>query len=179
MMALLARAQAAHAAAAHADGPPPSMPARFVGVTGVYNIATHWAYERDRGVHTLSTMLPAVGGPQRFASQSPSVILAAALARQQQGKGQQQQGRGQQQQDGAAQEPPACGFYSSFPLAGDAISQRIGFERGADDAAAVEAELLLQSLEGMADVPEFPLAAAAFLPPTVLMSSCTDLTVPW
>lgn len=28
-------------------------------------------------------------------------------------------------------------------------------------------------------VPDFPVEAAALLPPTVLMSSCSDLTVPW
>lgn len=31
----------------------------------------------------------------------------------------------------------------------------------------------------MSAVPDFPLGAAAHLPPCVLMSSCTDTTVPW
>lgn len=54
-----------------------------------------------------------------------------------------------------------------------------GFDRGSDHYLSSEAGLNLLSLSGMAAVPEFPLEAAAYLPPTVLMSSCTDLTVPW
>lgn len=44
---------------------------------------------------------------------------------------------------------------------------------------AAEAKMLWLSLEGMVDLPRFDLAAALHLPPTILMSSCTDLTVPW
>jgi hypothetical protein len=54
-----------------------------------------------------------------------------------------------------------------------------GFDRGSEHEAAAEAGLLSQSLAGMAGVLRFPLAAAARLPPAVLMSSCTDMTVPW
>jgi hypothetical protein len=135
MMALMQRAQAAHAAAAAAAangaGQPGhtaeqqsnqqqlqqqqleqqkehlQMPQQFVGVTGVYDIAKHYAYEKDRGVHSLSTMLPAMGGFQQFAANSPSVVLAAALQQldtqsaapaQLQGQSLQQQHPQQQQQ---------------------------------------------------------------------------------
>jgi hypothetical protein len=54
-----------------------------------------------------------------------------------------------------------------------------GFDRGSEHYVECEAGLMLQSLAGMSAVPVFPLEAAAYLPPTVLMSSCTDLTVPW
>jgi hypothetical protein len=54
-----------------------------------------------------------------------------------------------------------------------------GFDRGSDHYKSAEAGLTLQSLSGMTGVPHFPLEAAAHLPPTVLLSSCTDLTVPW
>jgi hypothetical protein len=53
---------------------------------------------------------------------SPAVILGAALQQQQQ----QQEAMLQQQQQGEEQEPPACGFYSSFQLAGESIAHRIG-----------------------------------------------------
>lgn len=54
-----------------------------------------------------------------------------------------------------------------------------GFERGSAHHVAAEAALQLQSTAGMGDIMHFPLDAAAHLPPTVLMSSCTDVTVPW
>lgn len=55
-----------------------------------------------------------------------------------------------------------------------------GFDRGSDHYAESESGLItMQSLAGMSAVPDFPLEAAAYLPPSVLMSSCTDLTVPW
>lgn len=315
MMALLQRAQAAHAAAAGSNGrqqpnpaPPQQqqqpthlqMPQQFVGVTGVYDIAKHYAYEKDRGVHSLSTMLPAMGGFQAFAANSPSVILAAALQQQlqQHPAGQLPHEQQQQQQQSAGdvgvaeqeqQEPPACDFYNSFSLSGESIAHRIGgscwggpcsvglraaavcsqhtwavlackphssrpclglccqlvggcshfsdgqwqgkgqlqgswrayrqrgqtpvgsllvhqtcsavaaalcfvtlltsiallvrlcagFDRGSGPYLSAEAGLHLQSLSGMAALPPFPLEAAGYLPPTVLMSSCTDLTVPW
>lgn len=54
-----------------------------------------------------------------------------------------------------------------------------GFDRGSGHYAAREALLAALSLEGAEAVPAFPLAAARRLPPTVLMSSCADTTVPW
>jgi flagellar motor protein MotB len=175
MLALLQRAQAAHEAAAAAAAPASNgsgngngqslpqqqqqqqqqqqnpvhlqMPQQFVGVTGVYDIAKHYAYEKDRGVHSLSTMLPAMGGFQHFAANSPSVILGAALQQQQQQQQQQavlESYKQQQQQDASSpaykqnleqqeqqqqleqQELPACHFYSSFSLSGESIAHRIG-----------------------------------------------------
>jgi pimeloyl-ACP methyl ester carboxylesterase len=175
MMALMQRAQAAHEAAAAAaigaEQPGQAtqqqaeqqqqqqqnkthlqMPQQFVGVTGVYDIAKHYAYEKDRGVHSLSTMLPAMGGFERFAANSPSVILAAALQQldtqsaapaqmqdlglhqqhpQQQQKQHEQQeaagsGTSSQQQRLEDLELPACDFYNGFPLSGESIAHRIG-----------------------------------------------------
>lgn len=187
---------------------------------GVYDIAKHYAFEKERGVHSLSTMLPAMGGFRSFAAQSPSVILAAALqgAAAEEGEG---CGAGkQEQQQEQDSPPPACSFYETFPLAGESISHRIGgcslcgglppaclllltashaapepltqpaspiaapttytgFDRGSQHYQAAEAGLVLQSLAGMSGVPRLPLAAATRLPPTVLMSSCSDTTVPW
>ena len=44
----------------------------------MYDIAQHLQYEAGRGVRYLSTMERALEGECRFASQSPSVILAHA-----------------------------------------------------------------------------------------------------
>ena len=51
------------------------------GAAGVYDIAMHYQYEDGRGVAELSTMKRAMGGFQRFASQSPAIILNAASGR--------------------------------------------------------------------------------------------------
>jgi hypothetical protein len=169
MMALLNRAQAAHEQLQSTSGDSsstcsstmqqhnkqqlqpggrPVMPQQFLGVTGVYDIAKHYAYEKDRGVHELSTMKRAMGGFSGFAAMSPAVILGAALQRQrlysqeqQQEQQQQQQQRsvyskqtqGQQQQQqqepqdlSQPTDPAACAFYSSFQLSGEAIAHRIG-----------------------------------------------------
>lgn len=58
-----------------------SMPKRAVLISGVYDIERHYEYEDARGVATLSTMCPAVGGPEAFAGQSPAVLLAAVAQR--------------------------------------------------------------------------------------------------
>lgn len=60
----------------------PQMPRQFVAVTGVYDIAKHYVYEKQRGVHELSTMKRAMGGFDGFAAMSPAVILGAALQQQ-------------------------------------------------------------------------------------------------
>lgn len=91
-------------------------------------LSADYAYEKNRGVHSLSTMLPAMGGFQHFAANSPSVILAAAL--QQQMAAQEPQQQHDQQQQDQKEEPPACGFYDSFALSGESIAHRIG-ERAA------------------------------------------------
>lgn len=89
----------------------------------------------------------------------------------------------------------APGFYQSFDLAGEAIAQRIGFGRVAC-APSGESDGWLPSSAQAGPEPapaagvaagdasggllgSFSLAAARRLPPTVLTSSCTDLTVPW
>jgi acetyl esterase/lipase len=61
----------------------PPLCASFAGVAGVYDIARHLEFEAGRGVHEVSPMKPAAGGPAGFASASPSVLaprLSAAQA---------------------------------------------------------------------------------------------------
>lgn len=54
-----------------------------------------------------------------------------------------------------------------------------GFDRGSLHYSAAESALQMQSEAGMHNMMHFDLDAAAHLPPTVLISSCTDMTVPW
>eukprot|EP00877_Chromochloris_zofingiensis_P002628 jgi/Chrzof1/12366/Cz06g31300.t1 len=221
----------------------PRMPAMFVGITGVYDIAKHYVYESERGVQELSTMKRAMGGYRRFASMSPSVILGAALHLQQtlpptttqeeeeeeeegnssnttssnnssasncsrhpQGRTenttmvgnsnnnsssssssnpQGSHGSGKEGANIPSHSTSSCfssergHFHSAFPLTGEAISHRVGFERPSDSYPAMESKLAVLSASDMDDVMDFPLEAAGQLPPTVLMSSCSDVTVPW
>lgn len=52
------------------------MPESVVAMCGVYDIATHYEYERGRGVNELSSMKGAMGGRDKFAEQSPTCILS-------------------------------------------------------------------------------------------------------
>ena len=187
--------------AATASPPDVRMPRRFVGVAGVYDIARHYEYEFGRGVHELSTMKRAVGGLARAAAVSPSVVLGAALERARRGEaaaaaeaaaidaaavsrlrsGRKRRGRaaGAGASGGDPYDDLALRFYEEFPLAGEAVAHRIGFDRGSAHHAAREALLADLALAGAAAAPALPLAAAARLPPAVLMSSCADVTVPW
>ncbi|KAG8467170.1 hypothetical protein KFE25_000486 [Diacronema lutheri] len=54
----------------------------LTGVAGVYDIARHLDFERGRGVHEVSPMKPAAGGPANFAAASPA-IAASQLLREQ------------------------------------------------------------------------------------------------
>jgi hypothetical protein len=56
------------------------MPARLVLMAGVYDIAKHYAYETDRGVHELSTMKRAVGGGGFAYGHFPCLRRRAACA---------------------------------------------------------------------------------------------------
>lgn len=86
--ALAAEVRAAAAAAeaagegigASSGGIDARMPCLLVGLAGVYNLAKHYEYEQRRGVHALSTMERAVGGPPGLITQSPATVLALALA---------------------------------------------------------------------------------------------------
>ena len=51
----------------------------FIGLAGVYDISDHYEFESARGVHELSPMAPANGGPSNFAAHS-CTIAAAALS---------------------------------------------------------------------------------------------------
>ena len=52
------------------------MPDAIIGMCGVYDIATHYEFERRRDVHELSTMKRAMGGCERFDEQSPTCLLS-------------------------------------------------------------------------------------------------------
>ena len=60
---------------------PPQPPlAAFVGMCGVFDVARHFEFESWRGVGSLSTMRPAMGGDAGFAPLSPALLAAAAPA---------------------------------------------------------------------------------------------------
>jgi hypothetical protein len=108
----------------------PRMPLQFVAITGVYDIAAHYEYERQRGVHELSTMKRAMGGKGGFADMSPAVILRDSLYthqhQQQQHHHQQQQkqpeaGPGSRHTEGAARP-----VQSQRSLAGEVVAARVG-----------------------------------------------------
>ncbi|GIL64691.1 hypothetical protein Vafri_18546 [Volvox africanus] len=167
---IAATAGAAAAAPTHTEADT-RMPKLFVGMSAVYDIAKHYEFEKSRAVHELSMMKRAMGGPAGFASASPSVILARAA----------------DTAAGVAAPPPSAlpatssctasvtdnhstSYFTSFELLGDAIPARAGLNGldGRGGAAAAPEHS-----------PAFSLAAAARLPPFVLMSSCSDHMVPW
>lgn len=186
------------------------MPARFIGISGVYDIAQHYQYEYNRGVHEISTMKRAMGGPTHFGAFSPSVLLGATLDAAAAGasssnvvvvnggscsggeagagssSGSSSNGSGSSAAASAAAASNARSS-SAARLHGDVIASKVGFGRDlhssnthSDSASGRQALpydlAALRSSEHWLDV---PLAAAARLPPSVLMSSCTDMTVPW
>eukprot|EP00210_Caulerpa_lentillifera_P003857 g3684.t1 len=51
------------------------MPDQVICISGVYDIAQHYQFEKDRGVHEISMMKRAMGGIQNFKSLSPTCIL--------------------------------------------------------------------------------------------------------
>ncbi|KAL3680331.1 hypothetical protein R1sor_023287 [Riccia sorocarpa] len=54
-------------------------PRCYIGCSGVYNIAEHYKYEIGRGVHSLSCMNPANGGPENFDAMSPELLFESLL----------------------------------------------------------------------------------------------------
>ncbi|CAM6084921.1 unnamed protein product [Calypogeia fissa] len=55
-------------------------PRAYLGLSGVYNINTHYEYEQGRGVATLSCMKPAMNGPKGFSAMSPELLFGSLLA---------------------------------------------------------------------------------------------------
>ena len=53
-------------------------PRAFVGLCGVYDVATHYAYEDSRGVALVSTMARAMGGKEGFDRASPLRLVRDA-----------------------------------------------------------------------------------------------------
>lgn len=140
-------------------------------------------------------------GPEEAAQ-----AAAGAGASQQAQQGQQQGGQQGPAGRGGAPAAAAGRYYQSFDLAGEAIARRIGFDRvaaaeaaaagpppspaaagGAARSSAAAARAVpaaapaAAAAEGRGPWRIFGLTADAVrkLPPTVLTSSCTDLTVPW
>lgn len=178
-MALLHRAAAAHAAACVCAGqrPPgndtsphpgtasssssssspsplqlsdPRMPQQFVAITGVYDIASHYEYERQRGVHELSTMKRAMGGEGGFADMSPAVILRDALYTHQQ---QQHRPQQQQQQDAGHGDPHTIAGVAPVQtprgLAGEVVAARVGefwFRAAAGTSSVAQSATTCQAL---------------------------------
>ncbi len=203
----VARAAAAAAARpAHAETDT-RMPALFIGMSAVYDIAKHYEFERSRGVHELSMMKRAMGGHGGFAAASPSVILQAAADAATPEEAAAAAARG-------AVEVPAGGpgspsgssehdFYRSFELTGDAIVARAGLDavalaprhpgRGRDDSdsssSSSSGRMYGEAVAAGADSDAggggggpgapFTLRAAWHLPPCVVMGSCADHMVPW
>ena len=153
-------------------------------------------------MHELSTMQRAVGGAEGLPAQSPLLVLTNALARQQEASlWQQQQEEGppgaapataheavreadakaassgpRQQQQQQPQQPQQ----QQQELAGEAIARRIGFSRASSGSRRNRAVPAAPSGSGGGKgMLQFSTEDAAALPPTVLMSSCTDEVVPW
>lgn len=66
----------------HAQARQPALCASLVGVAGVFDIARHLEFERGRGVHEISPMFPAAGGPYGFAAASPTIVASQLLPEQ-------------------------------------------------------------------------------------------------
>ncbi|KAL4442435.1 hypothetical protein ABPG77_005019 [Micractinium sp. CCAP 211/92] len=141
------------------------------------------------------------------AAQAAAGAGASQQAQQGQQQGGQQGPAGRGGAPAAAPPAVAAGrYYQSFDLAGEAIARRIGFDRvaaaeaaaagpppspaaagGAARSSAAAARAVpaaapaAAAAEGRGPWRIFGLTADAVrkLPPTVLTSSCTDLTVPW
>jgi len=153
------------------------MPWQFVGMAGVYNIAAHFEYEAARGVHELSTMARAVGGPEGFDGNSPTVIVKAALERE--GRAGSSRGR-----NASPARQPRTPVNLQTPMYGDALAARIGFHRRSYRSTSVDcigSESSNRRAAGTAvpAVPQISVEAVRALPPCILQSSCSDVTVPW
>jgi len=152
------------------------MPDRFVGMAGVYHIGRHFEYEMSRGVHALSTMERAVGGQDKFSVNSPTVILRANAL---------QKGRTKYKESDFAvanfDDVSACTL-----LNGDVIPHRAGLISDALPSSRVratmhESEKIFYESLGVLGNKEYVLDSQTLrkLPPTTLMASCSDVTVPW
>ncbi len=160
---------ASPAGSSEAERCSPQMPARFIGMAGVYDIAQHYEYESSRGVHEISTMKRVMGGAQGFQRFSPTVLLREAAGAA--GVGHSAEAPHSSTAVGAAQQ-----------LHGHRVISRIGLDRHLHRKAgstAVAAGGHGSAAAGQCQGAALPAAAARLLPPAVLMSSCDDITVPW
>lgn len=196
-----ARAVAAAAARPSHAETDTRMPALFVGMSAVYDIAKHYEFERSRGVHELSMMKRAMGGHGGFAAASPSVILQAAADAANPEEAAAAAARGSVEvpfggwgSSGSSEHD----FYRSFELMGDAIVARAGLDavaltsrppgQGSDDSdssSKSDGEVVAAGSGSGAGggssgaEPPFTLRAARHLSPCVVMGSCADHMVPW
>lgn len=171
------------------------MPARFIGIAGVYDIETHYQYEYGRGVAELSTMKRAMGGRHKFPSQSPALILNSACG-----------GKAKIKLPGKAPAAVASsGWKTRLASLGKAVQGSMpGFmtapaitHANKTDATmanspvqAREVDQEGRSTQATDAAPAPPMAEAesvmsvsleeaAELPPVTLMSSTADIIVPW
>jgi hypothetical protein len=157
-----------------------------------YDIAKHYEYERSRGVHQLSMMARAMGGPSFFSALSPSVILSAAalLASQPTAQPTAQAPTASQPTATDPTTPqlpkPSLAFYAGFDLLGDAIPARTGLTGGSESGAAAaqaamlgEAERAAAAAHALVTATGISVTAARQLPPTFILTGCADHMVPW
>ncbi|KAL3160057.1 hypothetical protein ABBQ38_009774 [Trebouxia sp. C0009 RCD-2024] len=164
------------------------MPAKFIGMAGVYDIETHYQYEYGRGVAELSTMKRAMGGRHKFPTQSPALILNAACG-----------GKAQVKLPGLAESPVGSspgygGWGGRLAALGRAVQGQLpGFMAAPSlttpnwTASGPPANPPAQAVSAPLDpapaavepVMPFTLQEAGQLPPVTLMSSTADIIVPW
>ncbi|KAG2483120.1 hypothetical protein HYH03_018010 [Edaphochlamys debaryana] len=170
---------AAAAARPHVAEADVRQPAVFVSMSAPFDIAKHYEFEQARGVHELSMMKRAMGGPAGFAAASPSVILAAAVAAEASympyngtaapvagAPAATSAANGQAQANG--QTNGITSYFKSFELLGDAIPARAGLTAGSDgddgddtDGAAALARLINSQRSAAAAGPGTAAAAGA------------------
>ena len=154
-----------------------------------------------RGVHNLSTMARAVGGPQGFASSSPSVIIRAAASGETPQNPQPSEIISETAlhktnlQEKKVQISPTLNLSSKISteelstghLHGEAISARIGLDRASLGSVENISSSSLTSTVTTAAVPAVEFEPFLKLsrpqvcrfPPTILQSSTSDTIVPW
>lgn len=130
------------------------MPAHLVGMAGVYDLASHYEYERKREVHNLSTMARAGGGKNNLSYFSPTSIVRKSL---------------KQIRDEKVGQLKSSNNWGFGTLFGDKIPQRSGLNLPTRQ----------ENCDIDASCPVLSIDEILRLPPTVLMHGCGDHVVPW
>jgi hypothetical protein len=140
----------------------------------------HYEFEKARDVHEISMMKRAMGGFGEFSAMSPTVLLKAvkasargsALSRQDISAS--SEGTSQYQASnitGSTFMEPS--YFKSFDLLGQAIPHRAGLDPPVDPHAS-SPEINHRVMELGASTGVLSREACLHLPPTVIMSSCSD-----